>query len=76
MDAERVGVVDMIGIGHCVKEEVLTLEVAKDKSNDEGNGLFRGPTFIPEHVPGVFAPWGCNYNLFLSAPGNEPDDGS
>jgi hypothetical protein len=70
MDAEFVRVVDVIGIGHCVKGEVLTLEleVAKDKSNDEDNGLFRGSTFIPERVRGVLAPWGCSYNLFLSAP--------
>jgi hypothetical protein len=65
-----VRVVDMIGIGHCVKKEVLTLEVARD---DEGLGLFRGSIFIPERARGVLDPWGCNHNLFLSAPGNGQD---
>jgi len=59
-----VGIVDVIGIGHCAKEEVLTLEVTKDKSNGEGNGIFRASTFIPERERGVLAPWGYNHIYF------------
>lgn len=56
MDAVFVRVVDVIriGIGHCVKEEVLTvvltLELARDKGFD-GMSL----AFIPERVQSILA---------------------
>ena len=77
MDAEFVRVVDVIGIGHCVKEEVRTIET-KDKSNDEGNGLFRGSTFIPECVLPLGAVTIIVQTIFICSKNNQrsPDAGS
>jgi hypothetical protein len=58
MDAKFVRVVDVIGIGHCVKEEVLTVVLTLEMARDNGiDGM--DLTFIPERVQGVLAPWGC-----------------